>query len=204
MLCQGAEAIAGNRGKSGLHETRVAGNARRAAIRGGSGTVPQRVYRRWRETLQARVKGCGKSAPGRLVTGSAWQTPPGARPNRGLVPVARPRQAGFAPRDPGWLLERAWQQAAQMNDCRPRAASIGPRAGDRTRLMTPPDTLLTPMRYWPDAFWARCGCVCAITRGQSRLHRREKVRDLIKSGAHCGASTLPDFTFAAPYGVINS
>ena len=29
-----------------------------------------------------RVKGCGKSAPVFQATGEAWQTPPGARPNR--------------------------------------------------------------------------------------------------------------------------
>src|SRR5258705_12628228 len=36
----------------------------------------------WR-ALRARVKRCGKSAPAVPVTGPAWQTPPGARPNRG-------------------------------------------------------------------------------------------------------------------------
>jgi hypothetical protein len=33
-------------------------------------------------TASVRVKRCGKSAPAGEVTRSAWQTPPGARPNR--------------------------------------------------------------------------------------------------------------------------
>jgi len=32
----------------------------------------------------------------------------------------------------------------------------------------------------------------------------EKVRDLIKGGAHRCASTLPGFTFAMPYGMVKS
>ena len=43
---------------------------------------------------------------GALATGLARQTPPGARPNRGLAPAACGRQECFAPRGPGWLLER--------------------------------------------------------------------------------------------------
>jgi len=40
--------------------------------------VPQKINR----LNEARVKRCGKSTPAELATGSAWKTPPGARPNR--------------------------------------------------------------------------------------------------------------------------
>ena len=43
---------------------------------------------------------------GALATGLARQTPPGARPNRGLAPARKGWQECFAPRGPGWLLER--------------------------------------------------------------------------------------------------
>jgi len=43
---------------------------------------------------------------GALATALAWQTPPGARPNRGGEPRRKPGQASFAPSRPGWSLER--------------------------------------------------------------------------------------------------
>jgi len=40
--------------------------------------VPQKINR----LIKARVKRCGKSAPAKLVTISAWKTPLGAKPSR--------------------------------------------------------------------------------------------------------------------------
>ena len=108
----GGRAAAGRkaRGKSGLHETRVAGNARRVqGFRAGhQGKVPQKANRRWRPLAgaQARVKGCGKSAPGR------WQQRSHGKPHpeQGRIGASRPGpvpgQECFAPRGPGWLLEQ--------------------------------------------------------------------------------------------------
>ncbi len=72
------------------------------------GKVPQRANRRWRLPQgdgQARVKGCGKSAPG------CWQQGPHGKPHpeQGRIGASRLRdcrQESFAPRGPGWLLER--------------------------------------------------------------------------------------------------
>jgi len=68
-----------------------------------------------RKRDQARVKRCGKSAPRTWQQGRRWQTPPGARPNRGALvwPALRP----------GRLLERA-------GDGTPRGMTVH----DRTRL----------------------------------------------------------------------
>jgi len=50
--------------------------------------VQQKANRLFNDTgkpgffIQVRVKRCGKSAPVPWVTREAWQTPPGARPNR--------------------------------------------------------------------------------------------------------------------------
>jgi len=40
--------------------------------------VPQKINR----LIKARVKRCGKSAPAKLVTISAWKTPLRAKPSR--------------------------------------------------------------------------------------------------------------------------
>jgi len=43
---------------------------------------------------QVRVKRRGKSSPVSRVTGKAWQTPSGARPNRRTLRAARPTFSG--------------------------------------------------------------------------------------------------------------
>jgi hypothetical protein len=84
------------RGKSGLHETRVAGNARRVrAFRRGSResateSKPPMAPRSFRgRGAQARVKGCGKSAPGR------WQQRSHGKPHpeQGRIGASRPSLA---------------------------------------------------------------------------------------------------------------
>ena len=87
----------GYRGKSGLHETRVAGNARRASGFGPpfreSATESRPPTASWRGKGE-RVR---QERTGRLATEAAWQTPPGARPNRGGASRSNPRQGCFAP-----------------------------------------------------------------------------------------------------------
>src|SRR5690606_35253237 len=55
---------------------------------------------------------------GALVTGFAWQTPPGARPNRGLAPEFFGTTAGvFRSERPGLVAGAAEQSVAEMNGC---------------------------------------------------------------------------------------
>lgn len=138
-VCQGAWAAASGlsvRGKSGLHETRVAGNARPVRLSGRSrGKVPQRVYRRW------PLKGTGKGErvrqerTGALATGSAWQTPPGARPNRGLPPKGR----GVSPREArvGCLSHGVIHGLDEWLPLRGRSVLRIPRAGQNPAYMAP-------------------------------------------------------------------
>ena len=56
-----------------------------------------------------RVKWCGKSAPVLRVTGEAWQTPPGARPNKGVFEGCPPKLQGRSQEMP-----RNWHP--KMND----------------------------------------------------------------------------------------
>ena len=58
---------------------------------------------------RVRVKRCGKSAPVLRVTGEAWQTPPGARPNRGAL-------EGGPSELPGRSQEVAGNRHPKMND----------------------------------------------------------------------------------------
>src|SRR5690606_27955104 len=75
---------------------------------------------------------------GALVTGSAWQTPPGARPNRGLAPALFGAKAGeFRPERPGLVAGAAGQPVAEMNGCLRAAGPSGYRARNRTRLTGP-------------------------------------------------------------------
>jgi hypothetical protein len=48
-------------------------------------------------SAQARVQGCGKSAPAPGATSAARQPPPGARSNRGPLARRRPARAGSQP-----------------------------------------------------------------------------------------------------------
>lgn len=93
------------RGKSGLHETRVAGNARPA---GFFGDRPRESATESKPPMaclqaQARVKGCGKSAPGLRQRGPHGKP----HPEQGRIGAARPRKRAGAFRidRPGWLLE---------------------------------------------------------------------------------------------------
>jgi hypothetical protein len=65
--------------------------------------APRRLSRPGRTGKGERVR---QERTGALATALARQTPPGARPNRGLAPVTRGGQECFAPRGSGWLLER--------------------------------------------------------------------------------------------------
>src|SRR3954451_8184399 len=85
------------------------------------GTVPQRGDRPARLMAGGvRVKGCGKSAPRRRQRAPAWQTPPGARPNRNDRAPARAPGLVSRLRRSGWLLEA-------VGNVRPRgmAATLG-------------------------------------------------------------------------------
>ena len=93
------------RGKSGLHETRVAGNARPVGLFEGrlresaTESIPPMAC----SQAQARVKGCGKSAPGLRQRGPHGKP----HPEQGRIGVARPckRAGAFRIDHPGWLLE---------------------------------------------------------------------------------------------------
>ena len=93
------------RGKSGLHETRVAGNARPVGLFEGrlresaTESIPPMAC----SQAQARVKGCGKSAPGLRQRGPHGKP----HPEQGRIGAARPRKRAGAFRidRPGWLLE---------------------------------------------------------------------------------------------------
>jgi len=60
--------------------------------------VPQKTNR----LNKARVKRCGKSTPAKLVTISAWKTPPGARPSRDDIVLNKKRSLVS---HQGWSLE---------------------------------------------------------------------------------------------------
>ena len=91
----------GGRGKSGLHETRVAGNTRRVRASGLRESATES-----RPPTEGDFHGKGERVrqerTGGLATEPAWQTPPGARPNRGGASrfpcISRgPRLGCFAP-----------------------------------------------------------------------------------------------------------
>ena len=147
------------RGKSGLHETRVAGNARRRGVFGlcvresATESRPLTGCQAFGFGPAARVKGCGKSAPRAPATAAAWQTPPGARPNRGGMQAGSRTglRVDFGPRPqnrcrPGWSLERTRQRVAKRNGCPFRS---GPARDtdreDRTRLTGP--LVLAPIAW---------------------------------------------------------
>ena len=106
----GSRVIERYRGKSGLHETRVAGNARRVAVKPAIKGKCHREQTADRPNLrmrgEARVKGCGKSAPG-----DGQPDPHGKpHPEQGRIGAARlcvsgARAGGFHASRPGWLLE---------------------------------------------------------------------------------------------------
>ncbi len=108
------------RGKSGLRGARwwVTPTARVERV----GKVPQKTNRRWRlVSSTVRVKRRGKSSPAIRATGPAWQTPPGARPNKGARRRfhwnGRRREAPARHRLPGRSLEAS-------GDRRPREMII--------------------------------------------------------------------------------
>ena len=69
------------RGKSELHRAGCSVTQSRGDVK-ESATERKPPLREGDLAHEARVKGCGKSAPVLQATGEAWQTPPGARPNR--------------------------------------------------------------------------------------------------------------------------
>ena len=74
------------RGKSGLHRARCRVTPGRCkAMESATESRPPMAT----SVAQARVKGWGKSPPRLLVTGTAWQTPLGARPSRSDVTARR-------------------------------------------------------------------------------------------------------------------
>ena len=115
------------RGKSGLHETRVAGNARRRAFGGAreSATESKPPMAPRKRGAQARVKGCGKSAPGR------WQQGPHGKPHpeQGRIGVSCRKAGGFRAERPGLAARAVEQSPAQMNGCHPGAGPQGYRPG---------------------------------------------------------------------------
>ena len=133
------QTIAGNRvpgGKSEHHRagcsvTRSHGDVKESATESRPPTrfSPQ-------ETGPVRVKRCGKSAPVPRVTGEAWQTPPGARPNRGAF-------EGDPPKLPGRSQEVPGNRHPQMNDRCPAGVT---RSGNRIRLTGCSDRYPFPAR----------------------------------------------------------
>ena len=120
------------RGKSGLHEARVPGNARRGQPQG----------KRHREETAAPRGGKGETVgqepTAERVTGPARQAPPGAMPNRGLARgcTARMRPAGtLQPERPG-LAARSRPRGRDQRNGHPRG-----RPRDRIRLTGHPRIL---------------------------------------------------------------
>src|SRR5512146_1042289 len=71
------------RGKSGLHGTTVPGNARRRAVASAKVLQGQCHRKQTAELRPGKVERVRQERTAVLATGSARQTPPGARPNRG-------------------------------------------------------------------------------------------------------------------------
>ena len=146
------------RGKSGLHETRVAGNARRAgASRFRESATESRPPTSWIMSGAGKGERVRQERTGGLATAPAWQTPPGARPNRGgalaKVLLDHGRLGCFAPscrRKPktatvrvGCLSLAATQGLEEWLPVRGRSAqgNLGRhRPHHRTRLTGPPAT----------------------------------------------------------------
>ena len=118
-MCQGAEAAASfdKLRMSGLKDEESPGSTKQrgrvtpaGCLPHGrhSGKVPQRVYRRWTLKVTGKGERVRQERTGALATASAWQTPPGARPNRGLA-SAFGRAVAFRRERPG-LAARAIRQ----------------------------------------------------------------------------------------------
>ncbi len=134
-------ARAGRGGKSGLQWTRrqVTPGGREPTESATESRPPKCPGRRNPVWVLVRVKGCGKSAPRRWQHSTAWQTPPGARPNREVAGVERPWQRGSRVL-PGRSLKGCGDVVRR-----------GMTVLDRTRLTgrLPPSTYPQPGDRWP-------------------------------------------------------
>jgi len=117
-----ASAFSGGRGKSGLHGTTVAGNARRGRPQGKCHREQTAIRP---ATGAARVKGCGKSAP------RGWQQRRHGKPHREQNRIGAANRRVPAGR-PGWLLEPVGDGGPRGMVAQSRSAGM-----DRTRLTGP-------------------------------------------------------------------
>lgn len=160
------------RGKSGLRGARwwVTPTARVKRV----GKVPQKTNRLWRLVSSwVRVKRRGKSSPAIRATGPAWQTPPGARPNkearRRLLGVRRRREAPARDRLPGRSLESS-------GDRRPREMIIRELNGSRQNPAYKPVGVLSGVGRLPSP----CGRSILTTlrpRSRNRFENRMKSQE---------------------------
>ena len=174
-----AAAALRRRGKSGLHETRVAGNARPVK---GSRPKPRESATESIPPMagflpdQARVKGCGKSAPGSRQRGPHGKP----HPEQGRIGAARrlDRQGCFAP---------SLRAATARVGCSSRGAIRGPdewlppqiRSANRIPSVDTEPGLQAPWHFY---FWDRAGsypkiathCIPSITWRPSVFHRRRR------------------------------
>ena len=104
-----------HRGKSGLRETRVAGNARRRQLQGKCHR--EQTANGFRPA--ARVKGCGKSAP------RDWQQERHGKPH--------PEQDRIGAASPSARTEGSFQAQVPDRKVRDRAARVGCLSGVATR-----------------------------------------------------------------------
>lgn len=160
------------RGKSGLRGARwwVTPTARVKRV----GKVPQKTNRLWRLVSSwVRVKRRGKSSPAIRATGPAWQTPPGARPNkearRRILRDRRRREAPARDRLPGRSLESS-------GDRRPREMIIRELNGSRQNPAYKPVGVLSGVGRLPSPR-GRSILTTLRPRSRNRFENRMKSQD---------------------------
>ena len=131
---------------------------------------------------QARVKGCGKSAPWRWRQRLHGKP----RPEQDRIGAARPGispgQAGFAPSRPGWSLERCSNASPRGMVAIPaKVRASGYRRGYRTRLTGSPASrfpVQDPRGGWRPARGQ--GCCDIALRLRSRLFLSNRQLDRVQ------------------------
>ena len=124
------------RGKSGLHETWVAGNARRSeAIPARESATESRPPTP--ACGAARVKGCGKSAP-RWRQRQRHGKPHPEQDRIGAARSCASRSWCVSHRSPGLVAGALWQHKAERNGCQRRRVPLGYGRRYRTRLTGSP------------------------------------------------------------------
>src|SRR5262245_45062488 len=125
------------------------------------------------------VKRCGKSAPAGGVTRLAWQTPPGAKPNR------KQSRSGSL-RLPGRLLEAT-------SNRRPRGMIIGRLGDNRTRLKGPLREIFSKAEggVWKGEGKTRIYRPSALGTPPSPLSKRKRLGESAEAIAFGNQDLLP-------------